>query len=350
MDAGDIWASVEFPMRDASKSSLYRNEVTEAAVVALRADARAHRPGRVAAAARRARPAARGRLRPADAPAGSRHRLACRRYGHRVAQDPRGRRLSGRARRGARRRACTCSTRTRKGGSARSFRRPNPGDVIAQPRRRHPARDRSTAPSGSRICGAPATTRTSSFPRQWSWASASPTCPRRRWPPTRSSTTRRGGRFATRKRAPSATCTFRSATARWARRSATSLRRRRPHGQGAPDARARADGRTGLLVERNPSQPDRGRGASGGGVVAQHQRHERPGARDHRRRRPDHDRRDAGQRRRRRRLPGARRGPRLGPRRHRRQSALQGHGQPLRVGILDLPAPAPRRRRRGATR
>jgi putative two-component system hydrogenase maturation factor HypX/HoxX len=36
MDAGDIWASIEFPMRDATKSSLYRNEVTEAAVAALK--------------------------------------------------------------------------------------------------------------------------------------------------------------------------------------------------------------------------------------------------------------------------------------------------------------------------
>lgn len=35
MDAGDIWASVEFEMRDASKSSLYRNEVTEAALAGL---------------------------------------------------------------------------------------------------------------------------------------------------------------------------------------------------------------------------------------------------------------------------------------------------------------------------
>ena len=34
-DAGDIWASVDFPMRAATKSSLYRNEVTEAAVTAL---------------------------------------------------------------------------------------------------------------------------------------------------------------------------------------------------------------------------------------------------------------------------------------------------------------------------
>jgi len=35
LDAGDIWASVEFPMRPASKSSLYRNEVTEAATEAV---------------------------------------------------------------------------------------------------------------------------------------------------------------------------------------------------------------------------------------------------------------------------------------------------------------------------
>ena len=41
MDAGDIWASAGFPMRDATKGSLYRNEVTEAAVRAvLRAVAR----------------------------------------------------------------------------------------------------------------------------------------------------------------------------------------------------------------------------------------------------------------------------------------------------------------------
>jgi len=36
MDAGDVWASVGFPMRDAAKGSLYRNEVTEAAVAAIR--------------------------------------------------------------------------------------------------------------------------------------------------------------------------------------------------------------------------------------------------------------------------------------------------------------------------
>jgi putative two-component system hydrogenase maturation factor HypX/HoxX len=35
MDAGPVWASRSFAMRDASKSSLYRNEVTEAAVAAV---------------------------------------------------------------------------------------------------------------------------------------------------------------------------------------------------------------------------------------------------------------------------------------------------------------------------
>jgi putative two-component system protein, hydrogenase maturation factor HypX/HoxX len=64
MDAGDIWASVEFPMREATKSSLYRNEVTEAAVVALRVTleriARGEDPQPLAGA----RPMPRGRLRP----------------------------------------------------------------------------------------------------------------------------------------------------------------------------------------------------------------------------------------------------------------------------------------------
>ena len=35
MDAGPVWASVNFAMREARKSSLYRNEVTEAAVTAI---------------------------------------------------------------------------------------------------------------------------------------------------------------------------------------------------------------------------------------------------------------------------------------------------------------------------
>jgi len=35
LDGGDIWASVEFPLRAASKGSLYRNEVAEAALAAV---------------------------------------------------------------------------------------------------------------------------------------------------------------------------------------------------------------------------------------------------------------------------------------------------------------------------
>ena len=35
MDAGPVWATAGFKMRDATKSSLYRNEVTEAAVRAV---------------------------------------------------------------------------------------------------------------------------------------------------------------------------------------------------------------------------------------------------------------------------------------------------------------------------
>jgi putative two-component system hydrogenase maturation factor HypX/HoxX len=35
-DAGPVWSSVSFPMRTARKSSLYRNEVTEGAVIAVR--------------------------------------------------------------------------------------------------------------------------------------------------------------------------------------------------------------------------------------------------------------------------------------------------------------------------
>lgn len=35
MDAGDIWASASFPMRDATKASLYRGEVADAAVAAV---------------------------------------------------------------------------------------------------------------------------------------------------------------------------------------------------------------------------------------------------------------------------------------------------------------------------
>ena len=57
MDAGPVWASATFPMRAATKSSLYRNEVTDAAVEAVllaidRVQSRTHVPQRVAGDAR----------------------------------------------------------------------------------------------------------------------------------------------------------------------------------------------------------------------------------------------------------------------------------------------------------
>jgi putative two-component system hydrogenase maturation factor HypX/HoxX len=65
MDAGPIWASVEFPMRAASKSSVYRNEVTEAAVRAvLQTLERLHDPSFRPEPLDYRRPDVRGRLRP----------------------------------------------------------------------------------------------------------------------------------------------------------------------------------------------------------------------------------------------------------------------------------------------
>ena len=66
MDAGDIWASANFPMRAASKGSLYRNEVTEAAAVAvLEAVKKFDAGGFVPESLDYARPDVRGQWRPA---------------------------------------------------------------------------------------------------------------------------------------------------------------------------------------------------------------------------------------------------------------------------------------------
>jgi putative two-component system hydrogenase maturation factor HypX/HoxX len=65
LDAGPVWACVEFPMREASKGSLYRNEVTEAAATALRETlARLAEPGARPQPVDPADPAVRGRSRP----------------------------------------------------------------------------------------------------------------------------------------------------------------------------------------------------------------------------------------------------------------------------------------------
>jgi putative two-component system hydrogenase maturation factor HypX/HoxX len=65
MDAGDVWAAETFPMRLAAKSSLYRREVTDAAVrCVLRAVERAADPAFRPAPVRPGDPAVRGRARP----------------------------------------------------------------------------------------------------------------------------------------------------------------------------------------------------------------------------------------------------------------------------------------------
>ena len=62
MDAGPVWASATFPLRPARKSSLYRNEVTEAAVQAVRQAVDRFAAGGFAP--QRPGPDARGTLRP----------------------------------------------------------------------------------------------------------------------------------------------------------------------------------------------------------------------------------------------------------------------------------------------
>jgi putative two-component system hydrogenase maturation factor HypX/HoxX len=65
LDAGPIWATRSFPMRDATKSSLYRNEVTEAAVACIRDTlARLAQPEFAPAAQERGCPGLRGRSHP----------------------------------------------------------------------------------------------------------------------------------------------------------------------------------------------------------------------------------------------------------------------------------------------
>jgi len=65
MDGGDIWASVDFTVREATKASLYRNEVTEAAVAALKLTlARVAQPSFRPEALNASHPDVRGRLRP----------------------------------------------------------------------------------------------------------------------------------------------------------------------------------------------------------------------------------------------------------------------------------------------
>ncbi|MEP7181840.1 MAG: hydrogenase maturation protein [Betaproteobacteria bacterium] len=65
MDAGDVHASVGFPMRTATKSSIYRNEVTDAAVVAVKRALDNIERGVPPTPLDPSRPGVRGTLRPA---------------------------------------------------------------------------------------------------------------------------------------------------------------------------------------------------------------------------------------------------------------------------------------------
>jgi putative two-component system hydrogenase maturation factor HypX/HoxX len=65
MDAGPVWSSATFPMRAASKGSLYRNEVTEAAVGCVREALEGIARGGAPRALDCPRPGVRGRARPA---------------------------------------------------------------------------------------------------------------------------------------------------------------------------------------------------------------------------------------------------------------------------------------------
>lgn len=65
MDAGPIWASVNFPMRVAPKSSIYRNEVTDAAIAAVHLVVKlAESPGFLPTPVNYINPEVFGRLRP----------------------------------------------------------------------------------------------------------------------------------------------------------------------------------------------------------------------------------------------------------------------------------------------
>ena len=65
LDGGDVWANVEFAMREAAKSSVYRHEITEAAVEAIRLALRRIAEGARPTPVAQWLPAPRGRARPA---------------------------------------------------------------------------------------------------------------------------------------------------------------------------------------------------------------------------------------------------------------------------------------------
>ena len=232
MDAGDVWAESRFPMRAATKSSLYRNEVTEAAVVALTQALERIERGESPEPLDCADPMVRGRARPpmrqADRAIDWRtddtttvlRKIRAADGAPGVLDDVRGVRVYLFD--------AHCESILR-------FGRPRPATSSRSATARSSAR-RSTARSGSPISSAKVASRErSSCRRRWCCGIGSPACRRFRLRRRRRSTVRHGGRSATRSATASAGCTSPSTTARWgprsakrcARRSATRRRARR---------------------------------------------------------------------------------------------------------------------------
>ena len=177
MDAGDVWASVEFPMREATQEQPLPERGHGSG--GRGADAQrssGSRRGEAPEPLDYADPAVRGRCAGADAPGRSRDRLARRRYGDGAAQDPRGRRRSRRARR-----RC-CGDRVL--SLRRAPRRPRfagaaPGRRRRAARRRRPPRDgrRRSVDHAPQSVGAASRARSSCL-RRWCWGIGSPMCPK----------------------------------------------------------------------------------------------------------------------------------------------------------------------------
>ena len=192
MDAGDVWAEVDFPMREATKSSLYRHEVTEAAVAALGLALDRLAPGVAPEPLDYGDPSVRGALRPPM------------RQPDRAIdwQRTTRRRSCARSVRRTARQACWTSLRHRVLSLRRASRGPARfGATLATSSRSATARScarRSTARCGSRISRRRRRAARSSCRRRRSWATGSPACPEivARAGGGRS-TTRRGGRSAT---------------------------------------------------------------------------------------------------------------------------------------------------------
>ncbi len=261
MDAGDVWASVGFPMRDATKGSLYRNEVTEAAVAAIRIAierlGRGERPEPVDRSDARVRGRPRPLMRQPDRAIDWRPR----RHGQRCC-----------ARSAPPTASRACST-TIAGARFRLFDAHPEGRLRARHPEAVPAR--SIAQRDGAICRATidgavwithlsaartATRRGSSCRPRWRWVPPlagvpeAPLAPEvvvdyPTWRPIRYEEARRG-------RLPA----FPVLQRRDGQRALRALRAAFALRDVAADAGDRADGRPGLLVERDPPQPDRGVG------------------------------------------------------------------------------------------